>query len=467
MELGKKLKEARTKAGLKQEELAQQIGVSRQTVSNWENNRSYPDIASIIKLSDLYGLSLDELLKEDRKVQEHFENKAAKQKRFWQLALEYALVAEIVGIALAGQDFQKAGYLLQLAGAVGVWVSLWMHIQLFDHTKEEIRRFILGFGIILVGNLVELLFPAFVNGVSPLVVVFLLVRAAGPWLVLYSNVWRQFWKSPRFWLILAALIAVPFFNLMTDLKDTGTLNTDTPFAQDYRIEEVLYPEDQEPDPEIRIDLHEMLNSHTLRVYKNGDDYKTLGNFTYQAPIAHQAENGIWLLVPEDDPQGLYRLIVDADGRVILSYSKQEQLQWKWLLREEYSCMVNVATFGHSMFMNPNWLLPHEEDPEPYFKHTDVTGKATVTITLPGLEMLRLIEEYHHCGKVETKEYVLEPEIPGSFVLEVETRYDGNQEYALYRIPYKGGEFRFNLTFDVGAKDALYALWAEHQEGKAE
>ena len=124
MELGEKLKEARTKAGLKQEELAQTIGVSRQTVSNWENNRSYPDIASVMKLSNLYGLSLDELLKEDKKVQEHFENKAAKTKRFWQLALEYALVAEIVGILLAGQDFTSSGYFFQLIGAVGVWIAM-------------------------------------------------------------------------------------------------------------------------------------------------------------------------------------------------------------------------------------------------------------------------------------------------------------------------------------------------------
>lgn len=460
MELGQKLKEARTKAGMKQEGLAQRIGVSRQTVSNWENNRSYPDIASLMKLSDLYGLSLDALLKEDRKVQEHFENKAAKTKRFWQLALEYALVAEIVGILLAGQGFPGAGYFFQLIGALAVWISLWMHIRLFDHTKEEIRRFIIGFAIIIMGNLTELLFPDFVNGISPLVLVFLLVRAAGPWLVLYSNVWQQFWKSPRFWLILAFLIGVPMFNLMTNLQDAGTLNTDTPFGQDYRIESVLYPEHQEPDPEIRIDLHETLQSHTLRIYKNGDDYKTLGNFTYQAPIAHQAEKGIWLLVPEDDPQGLYRLVMDADNQVTLSYSKNEQIQWKWLLREEYSCMVSVATFGHTMFTNPDWLLSHEEDPEPYFQHTDVTGTATITITLPGPETLRLIEEYHHGGKVEPKEYVLEPEIPGSFVLDVETRYDGNQEYALYRIPYRDGEFRFNLTFDVGAKDALYELWEQ-------
>lgn len=63
MEIGQLLKEARTKAGFTQEYVAEAIAVSRQTVSNWENERSYPDIVSVIKLSDLYGISLDELLK--------------------------------------------------------------------------------------------------------------------------------------------------------------------------------------------------------------------------------------------------------------------------------------------------------------------------------------------------------------------------------------------------------------------
>ena len=54
MKLGQKLKEARLNAGLKQEELAKQLGVSRQTISNWENDRSYPDLGSAVKLSNLY-----------------------------------------------------------------------------------------------------------------------------------------------------------------------------------------------------------------------------------------------------------------------------------------------------------------------------------------------------------------------------------------------------------------------------
>lgn len=73
MEIGKKLKNARMEAGLTQEKAAEEIEVSRQTISNWENEKSYPDIISVIALSDLYSVSLDELLKGDQKMAEHLE----------------------------------------------------------------------------------------------------------------------------------------------------------------------------------------------------------------------------------------------------------------------------------------------------------------------------------------------------------------------------------------------------------
>ena len=70
MEIGEKLREARVAAGQTQEKVAETIGVSRQTISNWENNRSYPDIISVLSLSDLYHVSLDTLLKEDQRSEE-------------------------------------------------------------------------------------------------------------------------------------------------------------------------------------------------------------------------------------------------------------------------------------------------------------------------------------------------------------------------------------------------------------
>ena len=64
MDIGTKINEARLSAQLTQEQAAEQLGVSRQTISNWENNKTYPDIISVIKMSDLYEVSLDRLLKD-------------------------------------------------------------------------------------------------------------------------------------------------------------------------------------------------------------------------------------------------------------------------------------------------------------------------------------------------------------------------------------------------------------------
>lgn len=73
MEIGKMLKKARIQSGMTQEHVAETIQVSRQTISNWENEKSYPDIINVIQLSDLYAISLDELLKGDEGMIEHLE----------------------------------------------------------------------------------------------------------------------------------------------------------------------------------------------------------------------------------------------------------------------------------------------------------------------------------------------------------------------------------------------------------
>ena len=63
MDVGSKIKQARLDAKLTQEYAAQELGVSRQTISNWENGKTYPDIVSVIRMSELYQVSLDHLLK--------------------------------------------------------------------------------------------------------------------------------------------------------------------------------------------------------------------------------------------------------------------------------------------------------------------------------------------------------------------------------------------------------------------
>lgn len=65
MELGKQIKIHRQEARMTQEELADRVYVSRQTVSNWENDKSYPDVNSLVLLSEVFQISLDKLIKGD------------------------------------------------------------------------------------------------------------------------------------------------------------------------------------------------------------------------------------------------------------------------------------------------------------------------------------------------------------------------------------------------------------------
>lgn len=68
MELGKQIKMHRQEARLSQEELANRVYVSRQTISNWENDKSYPDVNSLVLLSEIFQISLDKLIKGDIEV---------------------------------------------------------------------------------------------------------------------------------------------------------------------------------------------------------------------------------------------------------------------------------------------------------------------------------------------------------------------------------------------------------------
>lgn len=70
MIFGQRLKRERINKGWSQEELAQKLFVSRQSVSKWENGQNYPSIEIIIKISDLFKVTIDELLRSDEELTE-------------------------------------------------------------------------------------------------------------------------------------------------------------------------------------------------------------------------------------------------------------------------------------------------------------------------------------------------------------------------------------------------------------
>jgi len=72
-DIGSKIKAARMEKKFTQEQVAEVLGVSRQTISNWENGKSYPDIISVIKMSECYCVSLDYLLKGEEKMSGYYD----------------------------------------------------------------------------------------------------------------------------------------------------------------------------------------------------------------------------------------------------------------------------------------------------------------------------------------------------------------------------------------------------------
>lgn len=68
MELGSQIKKHRNGLSLSQDELAEKMYVSRQTISNWENDKNYPDVKSLLLLSEVFQTSIDNLIKGDVEI---------------------------------------------------------------------------------------------------------------------------------------------------------------------------------------------------------------------------------------------------------------------------------------------------------------------------------------------------------------------------------------------------------------
>ena len=111
MSIGEVLKQARSEKNMSQEDAAEKVGVSRQTISSWENGRSYPDFASTVSLSETYGVTLDSLLKGDSKMIKHLEESTNVTKSKKQVAASLiAIVLFLFGTAFTivglGGDLQ-------------------------------------------------------------------------------------------------------------------------------------------------------------------------------------------------------------------------------------------------------------------------------------------------------------------------------------------------------------------------
>lgn len=149
MQVGNQIKKYRDQLHLSQEQLAEKIYVTRQTISNWETNKSYPDIHSLVLLSQIFNVSIDQLVKGDLEMMKYQIEKEEVNK-FNKNAVIYGALLLIAVLSLVSlwTYLQAAGiFIWILIYGVAIYYAFQLEKQKkkYDiHTYKEILAFTEG-----------------------------------------------------------------------------------------------------------------------------------------------------------------------------------------------------------------------------------------------------------------------------------------------------------------------------------
>ncbi len=130
MEIGPKFKKARLEKKLTQENVAEILNVSRSTISSWEVGRSYPDLDNLVSISNLYDVSLDNLLREDSKMVKKLSLDTKQKKRF-KIIISLLLIFIVI----------TAGYVFMLLNSYNTGVEVPLNeIEISDITLSSVSH---------------------------------------------------------------------------------------------------------------------------------------------------------------------------------------------------------------------------------------------------------------------------------------------------------------------------------------
>ena len=133
MELGKQIKKYRIEKEYSQEDLANKIYVTRQSISNWENDKTYPDVNSLVLLSEIFQVSIDELIKGDlNKMKETIKKEEILKFNQYGLIFSVLLIVSIVSILP----------LTMLLGYYGLipWIFIYSVTMFYAFKIEKLKK---------------------------------------------------------------------------------------------------------------------------------------------------------------------------------------------------------------------------------------------------------------------------------------------------------------------------------------
>lgn len=133
MEIGIQIKKYRNNMKISQEELAEKVYVSRQTISNWETGKNYPDIHSILLLSSIFNVSLDQLVKGDIEIMKK-EINLTEINKFNRCAIIYGVLLVLTVVSLVP--------LIKIMGWYGLlpWAVIYVIAVYFAFKAEKIKK---------------------------------------------------------------------------------------------------------------------------------------------------------------------------------------------------------------------------------------------------------------------------------------------------------------------------------------
>lgn len=145
MDFGAQIKKLRTSRKLTQEQIAQKLNVSRQTISSWENNRNLPDLEMVVLIAQTFNISLDNLIlgdptMTDKLVKDGSEMKKIKWNLYFSITMIVAGIISFLLFTLIGSTVDNNGYLQEPFFLVPIGY-LFLLVGLIGGVTYLIRRF--------------------------------------------------------------------------------------------------------------------------------------------------------------------------------------------------------------------------------------------------------------------------------------------------------------------------------------
>ena len=142
MTFGEKLLKLRKKSGFSQEELAEKLLVSRQAVSRWESGETMPDSPNLLKISEIFEVSADYLLRDEHEKAEDTslkkeQNTAVKRKSVWLFIALVMLLLSVIYYFMA-LDHLDVNYMFP--GTINLLAGIIFSIKYFKDDKKDEKK---------------------------------------------------------------------------------------------------------------------------------------------------------------------------------------------------------------------------------------------------------------------------------------------------------------------------------------